>query len=198
MSILVMISMTSYWAVPYNVLIKLFPYSNIPRGYCGGITNSLWTMENLTMVLSSLLNNCAEKLPLTLIRWLCSSESQRRGTLLFWWLWLWCPSHYGLFWWNFNTIELSLQSFDSFVHDTTTRCHGVRLCKPCMALFSIKWITTTWTFHHCNRNPPVTGGFPSQRASDAEIVSIWWRHRGSREVPVVKMTLNGSQPRLGF
>ena len=25
-------------------------------------------------------------------------------------------------------------------------------------------------------NPPVTGGFPSQRASDAENVSIWWRH----------------------
>ena len=25
-------------------------------------------------------------------------------------------------------------------------------------------------------NPPVTGGFPSQRASNAENVSIWWRH----------------------
>ena len=25
-------------------------------------------------------------------------------------------------------------------------------------------------------NPPVTGGFPSERASDAENVSIWWRH----------------------
>ena len=25
-------------------------------------------------------------------------------------------------------------------------------------------------------NPPVTGGFPSQRASIAENVSIWWRH----------------------
>ena len=28
----------------------------------------------------------------------------------------------------------------------------------------------------CEGNPPVTGGFPSQRASDAENVSIWWRH----------------------
>ena len=31
----------------------------------------------------------------------------------------------------------------------------------------------------CERNPPVTltkGGFPSQRASNAENVSIWWRH----------------------
>ena len=27
-------------------------------------------------------------------------------------------------------------------------------------------------------NPPVTRGFPSQRASDAENISIWWRHHG--------------------
>ena len=31
----------------------------------------------------------------------------------------------------------------------------------------------------CGGNPPVTGGFPSQRASNAEYVSIWWRHHGS-------------------
>ena len=30
----------------------------------------------------------------------------------------------------------------------------------------------------CGGNPPVTGGFPSQRASNAENVSIWWRHHG--------------------
>ena len=29
----------------------------------------------------------------------------------------------------------------------------------------------------CEGNPPVTGGFPSQRASNADNVSIWWRHR---------------------
>ena len=28
----------------------------------------------------------------------------------------------------------------------------------------------------CEGNPPVTGGFPSQRASNAGNVSIWWRH----------------------
>ena len=27
----------------------------------------------------------------------------------------------------------------------------------------------------CEGNPPVTGGFPSERASNAENVSIWWR-----------------------
>ena len=30
----------------------------------------------------------------------------------------------------------------------------------------------------CEGNPPITGGFPSQRASTAENVSIWWRHHG--------------------
>ena len=28
----------------------------------------------------------------------------------------------------------------------------------------------------CEGNSPVTGDFPTQRASDAENVSIWWRH----------------------
>ena len=28
----------------------------------------------------------------------------------------------------------------------------------------------------CEENPLVTGGFPSQRASNAENVPIWWRH----------------------
>ena len=28
----------------------------------------------------------------------------------------------------------------------------------------------------CEGNPPVSGGFPSQRASDAENVSFWWCH----------------------
>ena len=30
----------------------------------------------------------------------------------------------------------------------------------------------------CERNPPVTDGLPSQRASNAENVSIWWRYHG--------------------
>ena len=28
----------------------------------------------------------------------------------------------------------------------------------------------------CEGNSPVTGAIPAQRASDAENVSIWWRH----------------------
>ena len=32
----------------------------------------------------------------------------------------------------------------------------------------------------CEGTPPMTGGFPSQEANDAENVSIWWRHHGMR------------------
>ena len=32
----------------------------------------------------------------------------------------------------------------------------------------------------CEGNPPVTDGFPSERASNAENVSIWWHHHGTR------------------
>ena len=31
----------------------------------------------------------------------------------------------------------------------------------------------------CAGNSPATGDFPAQRASNAENVSIWWRHHGS-------------------
>ena len=33
----------------------------------------------------------------------------------------------------------------------------------------------------CEVNPPVAGGFPSQRANNVESVSMSWRHRGSCE-----------------
>ena len=31
-------------------------------------------------------------------------------------------------------------------------------------------------------NLPVAGDFPAQRASNAENVSIWWRHHGCRKI----------------
>ena len=36
------------------------------------------------------------------------------------------------------------------------------------------------TLRHCEGNPPVAGRFPTQRASNAENVSIWWRHHVPR------------------
>ena len=38
--------------------------------------------------------------------------------------------------------------------------------------------TTTRDTCLCAGNSPVTGEFPAQRASNAENVSIWWRHHG--------------------
>ena len=35
----------------------------------------------------------------------------------------------------------------------------------------------------CEGNSPVTGEFPAQRASNAETVSIRWRHHGASRVP---------------
>ena len=34
--------------------------------------------------------------------------------------------------------------------------------------------------------PPVTGGFPSQNASNAEKVFIWWRHHGLCKLTLLK------------
>ena len=41
----------------------------------------------------------------------------------------------------------------------------------------------------CAGNSPGTGEFPAQMASNAENVSIWWRHHGQFLVPVVKIKL---------
>ena len=38
----------------------------------------------------------------------------------------------------------------------------------------------------CEGNPPVTGGFPSQSASNAENASISWRHDGFCTAAAIK------------
>ena len=40
----------------------------------------------------------------------------------------------------------------------------------------------------CEGNSPVTGEFPAQRASNAENVSIWWRHRGTAISLIAKIS----------
>ena len=37
----------------------------------------------------------------------------------------------------------------------------------------------------CERNSPVTGEFPAQRVSNAENVSIWWRHHGFYRIRII-------------
>ena len=40
----------------------------------------------------------------------------------------------------------------------------------------------------CEGNSPVSGEFPSQRASDTENVSIWWRHDDGFYLPAATLT----------
>ena len=47
----------------------------------------------------------------------------------------------------------------------------------------------------CEGNPPVTGEFPAQRASNAENVSIWWRHHAVHLVHMVPLRWGASDVR---
>ena len=49
----------------------------------------------------------------------------------------------------------------------------------------------------CAGNSPVVGEFPSQRASNAENVSIWWRHHGNLRVPELAMSCSDFAKWLG-
>ena len=40
-----------------------------------------------------------------------------------------------------------------------------------------------WLVNSPHGNSPVTGEFPTQRASNAQNVSIWWRHHGPADFP---------------
>ena len=42
----------------------------------------------------------------------------------------------------------------------------------------------------CAGNSPVSGDFPAQRASNAENVSIWWRHHESREMFALSLVID--------
>ena len=42
----------------------------------------------------------------------------------------------------------------------------------------------------CAGNPPVTGGFPTQGASNADFFPIWWRHH----VPADGLAYSGAKP----
>ena len=44
----------------------------------------------------------------------------------------------------------------------------------------------------CAGDLPVTGEFPAQRASNAENISIWWRHHGAGKNVATKIPFPGS------
>ena len=65
---------------------------------------------------------------------------------------------------------------------TSHNLHGVSNHRPFVCLFSgLLRLTRKKNFKDallalCEGNPPVTGGFPSERASNAESIFISWRH----------------------
>ena len=50
----------------------------------------------------------------------------------------------------------------------------------------------------CEGNSLVTGEFPAQRASNAENVSIWWRHHGLEDCPGPRFNRKTVFPVIGF
>ena len=53
----------------------------------------------------------------------------------------------------------------------------------------------------CARNSPGTGEFPAQMASNAENVSIWWRHHGLSLIPAwvrTSIAQGGMKPYIHF
>ena len=50
----------------------------------------------------------------------------------------------------------------------------------------------------CEGNSPGTGEFPAQRASNAENVSIWWRHQGKRSGTARYWLKHGRGKRMNY
>ena len=68
--------------------------------------------------------------------------------------------------WRYNELASvsNHQPHDCFLNRLFT-CRSTKTSKLCVTGL-------------CEGNSPVTGEFPAQRASNAENVSIWWRHHG--------------------
>ena len=72
---------------------------------------------------------------------------------------------------QFVTLEWRHNGRDGVLNHQRLKCLPKGLCKR-----RSKKTSKLRAIGLCEGNPPVTGGFPSQRASNAENVSNWWRH----------------------
>ena len=76
----------------------------------------------------------------------------------------------------------SLLSVLCLITATSNDCHGILNYQSIECLFNHLFRLKTKEHQRsallalCGGNPPLTSGFPSQRASNTENVSIWWRH----------------------
>ena len=71
-----------------------------------------------------------------------------------------------------NALQWYHNEHDGVSNHQRLACLFSRLFKPTSKKSKPALLTL------CEGNPPVTGGFRSQRASNAETVFIWWRHHG--------------------
>ena len=74
---------------------------------------------------------------------------------------------------------------DVIMNSLASKNHQHRGCLP-NRLFTHRWKKTPKprVTGLCVGNSPVTGGFPAQRASNVENVSIWWRVMNSSSVAI--------------
>ena len=77
--------------------------------------------------------------------------------------------------------ELHLTSYEH--HDVSNQVNLI----VCSRVYSIKHQRSA-LLDICEGNPLVTGGFPSQRASNTESVSMLWPHHGRYQLPVSPST----------
>ena len=73
--------------------------------------------------------------------------------------------------WRHYTLQWRHNQRDCVLNHQPQHCLLNRLFKA-----QIKETSKLRTTGLCEGNSPVTGEFPAQRASNAENVSIWWRH----------------------
>ena len=94
--------------------------------------------------------------------------------------------------WN-DTVDKSWKKYDLLIREwglygmeplqrRHNECHGISKHRHLVCLFSrlfrrtSKKISKLRVTGICERNPPIAGGFPLQRASNVENVTIWRRH----------------------
>ena len=81
-----------------------------------------------------------------------------------------------------RTLQTMTQHWIMSLQWRLNECNGVSNHQPHDCLLKrlfrrrSKKASTLCVTGLCEGNSPVTGEFPAQRASDAENVSIWWRH----------------------
>ena len=90
-------------------------------------------------------------------------------------------------------FSTTITIFDIYITMTSNERDGASNHQPhdCLLnnLFRQRWKKTSKlrVTGLCEGNSPVTGDFPVQRASNAENVSIWWRHYEDMPLHVAQM-----------